>query len=148
MKHNIDWDAVFQDWKASGLSKNRYFLSGRFEKFVVGGISPCHSTLLRHLREIEKSHAAAPQEACAMAVPAEKEDTAVAVHRLTQADIQKVTARSRTVAVSRSAKTRSPVLRSPMPIKLSFANGASLKFFTESPENFAFQALALGGRFS
>ena len=32
MKLCIDWKAVCQDWKTSGLSKNRYFLSGRLEK--------------------------------------------------------------------------------------------------------------------
>lgn len=28
MKLCIDWEAIHQDWQASGLSKNRYFLSG------------------------------------------------------------------------------------------------------------------------
>ena len=32
MKLCIDWEAIHQDWQASGLSKNRYFLSGRIEK--------------------------------------------------------------------------------------------------------------------
>lgn len=34
MKLCIDWEAIHQDWQASGLSKNRYFLSGRIEKFI------------------------------------------------------------------------------------------------------------------
>ena len=34
MKLCIDWETVHQDWLASGLSKNRYFLSGRIEKFI------------------------------------------------------------------------------------------------------------------
>ena len=39
MKLCIDWQAVHQDWLASGLSKNRYFLSGRREclDFCVQG---------------------------------------------------------------------------------------------------------------
>ena len=34
MKLCIDRKTVHQDWLASGLSKNRYFLSGRIEKFI------------------------------------------------------------------------------------------------------------------
>ena len=33
MRLCIDWEAVHQDWLASGLSKNRYFLSGCLPRF-------------------------------------------------------------------------------------------------------------------
>lgn len=36
MKLCIDWETVHKDWLASGLSKNRYFLSGRIVKFIRG----------------------------------------------------------------------------------------------------------------
>ena len=47
MKLCIDWEAIHQDWQASGLSKNRYFLNGRIEKFIREGVAPCYSTFLR-----------------------------------------------------------------------------------------------------
>ena len=36
----------------------------------------------------------------------------------------------------------------PTPVKVFFANGSSLEFCSKSTEQFAFQALAMGGRFS
>ena len=139
MKLCIDWKAVHQDWQASGISKNRYFLSGRIEKFIREGTAPCYSTFLRHLRAIEKAQTSS-QEAPAC-VPTQA-NNAVAVHRLTPADIRKATVRTATVG------TRAPAYRVPSPVKLFFANGTSLEFCSESPEQFAFQALAMGGRFS
>ena len=47
MKLCVDWEAVHQDWLASGLSKNRYFLSGRIEKCICEGVAPCYSMFLR-----------------------------------------------------------------------------------------------------
>ena len=44
MKLCIDWEAIHQDWQASGLSKNRYFLNGRIEKFIREGVAPCYSS--------------------------------------------------------------------------------------------------------
>lgn len=57
MKLCIDWEAIHQDWQASGLSKNRYFLNGRIEKFIREGVAPCYSTFLHHLRVLEKGPA-------------------------------------------------------------------------------------------
>ena len=57
MKLCIDWEAIHQDWQASGLSKNRYFLNGRIEKFIREGVAPCYSTFLHHLRVLEKGQA-------------------------------------------------------------------------------------------
>ena len=73
----------------------------------------------------------------------ENRSNAVAVHRLTPADIKKVTATPRT-----AVGARAPAHCVPSPVKLFFANGTSLEFCSESPEQFAFQALAMGGRFS
>ena len=141
MKLCIDWKAVHKDWQASGLSKNRYFLSGRIEKFIREGIAPCYSTFLRHLRVFEKGQAI-PQESHACVSTPAKDNNAVAVHRLTPADIRRATASTATIG------TRAPMRRMPTPVKLFFANGTSLEFCSESPEQFAFQALAMGGRFS
>ena len=57
MKLCIDREAVHHNWLASGLSKNRYFLSGRIEIFIREGVSPCYPTFLRHLRVLEKGQA-------------------------------------------------------------------------------------------
>lgn len=141
MKLCIDWKAVHKDWQASGLSKNRYFLSGRIEKFIREGIAPCYSTFLRHLRVLEKGQAI-PQESPACVSTPAKDNNAVAVHRLTPADIRRATTSTATIG------TRAPMRRMPTPVKLFFANGTSLEFCSESPEQFAFQALAMGGRFS
>ena len=141
MKRSIDWEAVHQDWQASGLSKNRYFLSGRIEKFIREGVAPCYSTFVRHLRVLEKGQAISQGSSVCVSTPARNNRT-VAVHRLTPADIRKATAS--TAAIS----TRAPIRRIPTPVKVFFANGTSLEFCSESPEQFAFQALAMGGRFS
>lgn len=143
MKLCIDWKAVCQDWKTSGLSKNRYFLSGRLEKFIRAGLAPCYSTFLRHLRSLEKSLAILQESSEFLPLQTENRSNAVAVHRLTPADIKKVTATPRT-----AVGTRAPAYCVPSPVKLFFANGTSMEFCSESPEQFAFQALAMGGRFS
>lgn len=141
MKLCIDWEAVHQDWQASGLSKNRYFLSGRIEKFIREGVAPCYSTFLRHLRVLEKGQVISQESSACESTPARNNRT-VAVHRLTPADIRKATASTATIG------TRVPMRRMPTPVKVFFANGTSLEFCSESPEQFAFQALAIGGRFS
>ena len=142
MKLCIDWKAVHQDWQASGLSKNRYFLSGRVEKFSHEGIAPCYTTFLRHLRALEKSQTTSQEAPTCVTTQAKNDNNAVAVHRLTPADIRKATIRTSTVG------TRAPAHRVSSPVKVFFTNGTSLEFCTESPEQFAFQALAMGGRFS
>lgn len=101
MKLCIDWKAVCQDWKTSGLSKNRYFLSGRLEKFIRAGLSPCYSTFLRHLRSLEKSLAILQESSEFLPLQTENRSNAVAVHRLTSADIKKVTATPRTAVGTR-----------------------------------------------
>ena len=40
MKPCIDWETVHQDWLASGLSKNRYFLSGRILRGCWRAVGP------------------------------------------------------------------------------------------------------------
>ncbi len=142
MKLCIDWKAVHQDWQASGVSKNRYFLSGRIEKFIHEGSAPCYSTLLRHLRALESAQTTSQEAPTCVPTQANNSNNVVAVHRLTPADIRKATVRTTTVG------TRAPAHRVPFPVKLFFANGTSLEFCSESPEQFAFQALAMGGRFS
>ena len=142
MKLCIDWEAVHQDWQASGVSKNRYFLSGRIEKFIRDGVAPCYTTFLRHLRALEKAQTTLQKSSTCVPTQAKNDNNAVAVHRLTPADIRKAAVRTST------SGTRAPTHRVASPVKLFFANGTSLEFCTESPEQFAFQALAMGGRFS
>ena len=142
MKLCIDWEAVHRDWQASGVSKNRYFLSGRIEQFIRDGVAPCYTTFLRHLRALEKGQTTLQKSSTCVSTQAQNGNNTVAVHRLTPADIRKVAVRPATVG------TPGPAHRVPSPVKLFFANGASLEFCSESPEQFAFQALAMGGRFS
>ena len=77
MKLCIDWQAVHQDWLASGLSKNRYFLSDRIEKFIREDVAPCKSTFLRHLRVLEKGQAIS-QESSACVTPLVRQNLPVA----------------------------------------------------------------------
>ena len=90
MKLCIDWEAVHHDWLASGLFKNRYFLSGRIEIFIREGVAPCNSTFLRHLRVLEKGQAISQESSACVSTPAQNNGT-VAVHRLTSTDIRKAT---------------------------------------------------------
>ena len=62
MKLCIDWEAVHYDWLASGLSKGRYFLSGRIEIFIREGVALCCSLFLR--RQIS-NNPVTEQRACA-----------------------------------------------------------------------------------
>ena len=142
MKLCIDWEAVHQDWQTSGVSKNRYFLCGRIEKFIRDGVAPCYSTFLRHLRALEKGLTTLQESSTCVPTQAENSNNTVAVYRLTPADIRKAAVRLTTVGSRASAH------RVPSPVKLFFANGTSLEFCSESPEQFAFQALAMSGRFS
>ena len=111
MKLCIDWEAVHQDWLASGLSKNRYFLSGRIEKFIREGIAPCYSTFLRHLRVLEKGQAISQESLACVSTPDQNNNT-VAVHRLTPADIRKATASAATIG------TRAPMPRNSLHSRL------------------------------
>ena len=70
MKLCIDWEAIHQDWQASGLSKNRYFLNGRIEKFIREGVAPCYSTFLHHLRVLEKGQAISQESSTCESTPA------------------------------------------------------------------------------
>ena len=67
MKLCIDWEAIHQDWQASGLSKNRYFLSGRIEKFIREGVS--------HLRVLEKGQAISQESSACESTPARNNRT-------------------------------------------------------------------------
>ncbi len=75
MKLCIDWEAIHQDWQASGLSKNRYFLSGRIEKFIREGVAPCYSTFLHHLRVLEKGQAISQESSACESTPARNNRT-------------------------------------------------------------------------
>ena len=70
MKLCIDWEAAHQDWLAFGLSKNRYFLSGRIEKFIRESVAPCYSTFLRHLRVFAKGQAISLESSACVSTPA------------------------------------------------------------------------------
>ena len=70
MKLCIDREAVHQDWLASGLSKNRYFLSGRIEKFIRESVAPSYSTFLRHLRVFAKGQAISLESSACVSTPA------------------------------------------------------------------------------
>ncbi len=54
MQPRIDWSSLCEDWAASGLSKQRYFLSTRIERFVRYGMFPSFSTVMHHLADYEK----------------------------------------------------------------------------------------------
>ena len=75
MKLCIDWEAIHQDWQASGLSKNRYFLSGRIEKFIREGVAPCYSTFLHPLRVLEKGQAISQESSACESTPARNNRT-------------------------------------------------------------------------
>ena len=98
MKLCIGWQDVHHDWLASGLSKNRYFLSGRIEIFIREGVAPCYSTFLRHLRVLEKGQAISQESSACVSTPTQNNGT-VAVHRLTPADIRRATTSTATSAL-------------------------------------------------
>lgn len=129
MRSRINWLGICKDWASSGLSKNRYFLSNRMDRFVSSGPTPCRASVLRHLKEFERSNSASTENSASCSCP----NAQVIVHHLSASDVRTATS---AIPCHTAVSKR---------VTLMLANGSSIEFETGSPERFALQALTIGG---
>lgn len=128
MQSRINWLGLCNDWAASGLSKQRYFLSTRFERFVRYGTIPSYSSVMHHLTDYEKSKASV-----AKSLPATSD--AAIVHHLSSRDVKAALASVDDYDAGVAVNNH---------ITMVLANGTTIEFEAENAERFALQAISLG----
>lgn len=139
---HIDWAGAHRDFIRSGLSRQDYLGSPRFLRFCKGKL-PSLSTLRRYFKQQEQQKPAAASAAVTVAttahVPAVQSGTSkeVAVVRLTKQQVEDALRRARRVAPSEGRRSAT----AERPVCFRFPGGASMEFFTPSPEVLALQAL-------
>ena len=129
MQPRIDWPGICEDWATSGLTKQRYFMTTRFERFVRYGTIPGYSTVIHHLTAYEKNGRSVAEKR----TPAAAE--VAIVHHLSEQDVR--TALSSTSANGYDIGGNNHVT-------MVLANGTTIEFEAENAERFALQALSLG----
>lgn len=130
MQPRIDWPGICEDWAASGLSKQRYFLSTRIERFVRCGTIPSYSDVIHHLTDYKKEVKAAEKPS----VRASAGETAI-VHHLSAREMQSALAPADACCDSTEVNNH---------VTLVLANGTTIEFEAENAERFALQAISLG----
>ena len=130
MQPRINWPGICEDWATSGLSKQRYFLSTRIERFVRCGALPGYSDVIQHLNDYEKEVTATGK----LSAHASAVETAI-VHHLSAREMR--AALSAADACCDSAEVNNHVT-------LKLANGTTIEFEAENAERFALQAISLG----
>ncbi len=129
MQPRIDWPSLCKDWAASGLSKNRYFLSDRLDRFVRYGRHPSYSTVMHHLANYEK-------EAKTVETPSVPDAETAVIHHLSAEEMR--------VAISAGDAGRTNGRKISNRVTLVLANGTTIEFEAENAEHFALQAISLG----
>ena len=129
MQSRINWPGICKDWASSGLSKARYFLTNRMDRFVSSGPIPCRSSVLHHLTEFERSNSSSAENSASCSCA----NDLVVIHHLSASDVNAATS---AVPCHTAVSKR---------VTLMLANGSSIEFETSSPERFALQALTIGG---
>ncbi len=129
MQSRINWPGICADWATSGLSKQRYFMTTRFERFVRHGTIPGYSTVIQHLTAYEKNGQSVAEKrtppAAEMAI----------VHRLSEQDVRTALSNADDYGTDIGGNNH---------ITMVLANGTTIEFEAENAERFALQALSLG----
>lgn len=146
---HIDWAGAHRDYIRSHLSPQDYLGSLRFRRFCKGKL-PSLSTLKKHFRKLNQQKSAAGTKFTSATTgsvipnPAAQlgDSKEVTVVRLTK---QQVEGALRARRAAPSDRQRSAV--TDRPVCFRFPSGATMEFFTPSPEVLALQALraAAGG---
>ncbi len=129
MQSRIDWPGLCNDWAASGLSKQRYFLSTRIERFVRYGVLPGFSAVMHHLAAYEKSSTETDK------VSAQPHNEPAIIHHLNAQDVRAALSGVGTYGDDSAVNNH---------VTLVLANGTTIEFEAENAERFALQALSLG----
>lgn len=129
MQPRIDWPSICEDWATSGLTKQRYFMTTRFERFVRHGTIPAYSTVIQHLTAYEKNgQSVAKKRTLPIAEMA-------VVHHLNAQDVRTALANTNGYGADIGGNNH---------ITMVLANGTTIEFEAENAERFALQALSLG----
>jgi hypothetical protein len=128
-KTPYDWEAIYQDWRKSGLTLREYHSSNSFAALVGDRLRvPCYDTLCLHIRRVRR-----------------RDD--VAVHSLTETQVQGAPAERRSIASDRPERERAQLAglsaHHKTPVLIRLPNGASIQFESAVPEVFALRALQM-----